>query len=323
MKDIFSFEGKYCTVQSSNYGAYMEKPLIGWIGTGVMGRWMCHHLLSAGYPMVVYNRTASKAQPLLEEGALWALSPADVAKKCDWVFSIVGYPKDVEETYLGENGLFSEARKNQIFVDMTTTKPSLAIELGEKARDLGCTFCDAPVSGGDVGAREATLSIMAGTEKETFETLLPLFSLMGKTVTYEGKAGSGQHTKMANQIAIAGTMGGVCEALLYAKKAGLDLEILLETIRKGAAGCWTLDNLAPRVLTGNFNPGFSIDHFVKDMGIALEESEKMGLCLPTLSLIKQLYVAMQGSGQGKLGTQALILALDRLSQSHCFTNQEV
>jgi 3-hydroxyisobutyrate dehydrogenase len=301
----------------------MEKPLIGWIGTGVMGRWMCHHLLVAGYQVTVFNRTESRAKPLLEEGAVWAANPAEVAKRSDILFSMVAFPKDVEETYLGESGLFSGSRPNQIFVDMTTTKPSLAIELGLQAKILGCTFCDAPVSGGDIGAKEANLSIMAGAEKTTFETLLPLFSLMGKTIIHEGIVGNGQHTKMANQITIAGTMAGVCEALLYAKKAGLDLPTMINTISKGAAGCWTLDNLAPRILAGNFDPGFAVDHFVKDMGIALEESEKMGLCLPTLALVKQLYIALQGSGQGKSGTQALILALDRLSQAHCYTNQEV
>lgn len=295
------------------------KPVIGWIGTGVMGRWMCHHLMAAGYNAVVYNRTAAKAQPLVEEGATLAGTPREVAMKSDIIFTMVGFPTDVEECYFGTEGLFSGAKPGKIFVDMTTTKPSLAIRINGKARELGCDSIDAPVSGGDVGAREARLSIMAGGVKDTYETVLPFFNIMGKASVLEGGPGAGQHTKMANQITIAGTMIGVCEALLYARKAGLDLDTMVGTISKGAAGCWTLDNLAPRIIKGNYAPGFFIDHFVKDMGIALEEAQKMQLSLPGLALVNQLYVALQGTGNGRNGTQALVLALDRLSGADCFT----
>lgn len=295
------------------------KPVIGWIGTGVMGRWMCHHLMAAGYKAVVYNRTASKAQPLVDEGATLAKTPCEVAQESTVIFTMVGFPNDVEECYFGTKGLFAGARPGSIFVDMTTTKPSPAVRINEKAKEIGCDSIDAPVSGGDVGAREARLSIMAGGYKETYETVLPFFNIMGKAAVLEGGPGAGQHTKMANQITIAGTMIGVCEALLYARKAGLDLDTMVGTISKGAAGCWTLDNLAPRIIKGNYDPGFFIDHFVKDMGIALEEAQRMHLSLPGLALVNQLYIALQGTGNGRNGTQALVLALDRISGADCFT----
>ncbi len=300
------------------FAGTQEQSVIGWIGTGVMGRWMCHQLLSGGHAVVVYNRTAEKTRPLLDEGAILARSPKEVAQKCDVVFTMVGFPVDVETCYFGEDGLFSGARPGMVFVDMTTTKPSLAISINEKACELGCDSLDAPVSGGDVGAREATLSIMVGGARKTFEAMRPYFSLMGRSYVLQGGPGAGQHTKMANQIAIAGTMIGVCEAMLYARKAGLDLETMVKTISKGAAGCWTLDNLAPRIIANDYQPGFFIDHFVKDLGIALEEARRMQLALPGLALVNQLYIALQGTGNGRNGTQALVLVLDRLSESDCF-----
>ncbi len=286
---------------------------IGWVGTGVMGRWMASHILDAGYSLFVYSRTKDKALPLLEKGALWCETPAETAAAADIIFTIVGYPKDVEEVYFSENGILSAASPGKIFVDMTTTKPSLAQRIDAAARETGCEALDAPVSGGDVGAREARLTIMAGGENDIFNQILPLFQAMGKNIVYQGKAGSGQHTKMCNQITIAGTMIGMCEALLYGYKAGLDIQVLIDTISGGAAGCWSLDNYAPRIIAGNFAPGFYVEHFIKDMAIALEEAAAMELSLPGLALVHQLYVALKASGHGKSGTQSLILALDQLS----------
>lgn len=289
------------------------KTRVGWIGTGVMGRWMCEHLMNKGYQVTVYNRTKSKAQPLLEKGAKWANSPKEVAEQSDVVFTIVGFPSDVREVYFGDKGILAGVRPNMILVDMTTTEPSLAKEIYEAAKSKGATALDAPVSGGDVGAKEARLSIMVGGEKEAFELVLPILEAMGKNIVYQGGPGSGQHTKMCNQIVIAGTMIGVCEALLYGYKAGLDLETMLQSISKGAAACWTLDNLAPRILQRNFEPGFFVEHFVKDMEIALKEAAQMNLSLPGLALVHQLYVALKANGYGKKGTHALMLALEQLS----------
>lgn len=299
----------------------MEKATLGFIGIGVMGKSMCSHLMDAGYDVHVYNRTKAKADSLLQRGAIWEENPADVAQSCSVIFTMLGYPEDVEQVYFGTEGLISHARKGTLFIDMTTTKPSLAVKIAEEAKKNGCLGIDAPVSGGDSGAKNATLSIMVGAKEEAYGLALPYLKLMGKNITLEGIPGAGQHTKMANQIVIAGTMGGVCEALLYAKKAGLDLNTMVSTIKAGAAGCWTLDNLAPRIIKGDYNPGFFINHFVKDMGIALEESRRMGLCLPTLALVQQLYIAMQGMDLGKLGTQALVLALDKVSGADCFCKE--
>ena len=286
---------------------------IGWVGTGVMGRWMCQHVIDLGYTATIFTRTKSKADPLLKAGATWANSPAEVAESSDIIFTIVGFPEDVRQVYLGENGILTTAKSGSIVVDMTTTEPSLAIEIHQAARAKGVSSIDAPVSGGDVGAREARLAIMIGGDKEVVDAIHPLFEAMGQNIVYQGEAGSGQHTKMCNQITIAGTMIGVCEALLYGAKAGLDLEIMLSTISKGAAGCWSLDNLAPRVLKRNFDPGFFVEHFIKDMGIALDEAKRMGISLPGLSLVHQLYLATQAQGHGRLGTHALMLALEKLS----------
>ncbi|MEE2617844.1 MAG: NAD(P)-dependent oxidoreductase [Candidatus Poribacteria bacterium] len=286
---------------------------IGWVGTGVMGRWMCQHVMDLGYTATIFTRTKSKADPLLKAGATWANSPAEVAESSDITFTIVGFPEDVRQVYLGENGILTTAKSGSIVVDMTTTEPSLAIEIHQAARAKGVSSIDAPVSGGDVGAREARLAIMIGGDQEAVDAIHPLFEAMGKNIVYQGEAGSGQHTKMCNQIAISGTMIGVCEALLYGAKAGLDLEIVLSTISKGAAGCWSLENLAPRVLKRNFDPGFFVEHFIKDMGIALDEAKRMGISLPGLSLVHQLYLATQAQGHGRLGTHALMLALEKLS----------
>ncbi len=292
---------------------------IGWIGTGVMGRWMCHNIIDSGYQTIVHTRTAKKAEPLIEEGAVWADTPAELARKSDIIFTIVGYPKDVEQVYFGDNGLIAAMREGTIAIDMTTTRPSLAVKIAAACTKKGCHALDAPVSGGDIGAREAKLAIMVGGEAPIYEQILPLFTVMGTNIVYEGIAGTGQHTKMCNQITIAGTMIGVCESLLYGYRADLDMERMIGTISKGAAGCWTLDNLAPRVIQRDFSPGFFVDHFIKDMGIALEEASHMGIALPGLALVHQLYLAVQASGHGHDGTQALIQALDRLSQTQIFS----
>ena len=292
----------------------MKKDItIGWIGTGVMGTSMLGHLNKAGYSCITYTRTKSKAESLLTNGVKWADSPAEVAAVSDVIFTIVGFPKDVREVYFGENGILAKAKPGAVLVDMTTTEPSLAVEIYEAAKAKNIQSVDAPVSGGDVGAQKGTLSIMAGGDKEAFDKVMSLFEIMGKQIVYQGEAGSGQHTKMCNQITIAGTMIGVCEALLYGHKAGLDLPTMLSSISGGAAGCWTLDNLAPRIVNRNFDPGFFVEHFIKDMGIALKEAEAMGLSLPGLALVKQLYLAVQAQGHGKLGTHALTLALEKLS----------
>ncbi|GAF97566.1 unnamed protein product, partial [marine sediment metagenome] len=250
---------------------------IGWIGTGVMGKSMCAHILKAGYPVSVYNRTKEKAKDLIQMGAIWCLSPKEVAEKCDILFTIVGFPLDVEEVYLGENGILKTIKENSIIVDMTTSEPSLAQRVYNEAKKLGVSSLDAPVSGGDVGAKNGTLAIMIGGDKEAYETVLPFFNLMGQNISYMGKEGAGQHTKMSNQILIASTMIGTIESLLYAYKAGNDLDEVIKVIGKGAAGCWSINNLGPRIAKSNFEPGFFIKHFIKDMGIALKEAKLMNL----------------------------------------------
>jgi len=286
---------------------------VGWIGTGVMGTSMCGHVLAKGYPVVVNTRTRSKAQSLLDRGATWADTPRRVGEQSDIVFTIVSLPADVREVYFGRDGLLSVARAGQTFVDMTTTEPTLAKEIYEAAGAKGAAAVDAPVSGGDVGARNATLTIMIGGEQSAVDGLKPLFETMGKRVMYEGGPGAGQHTKMCNQIVIAGTMIGMCESLLYGYKAGLGLDAMVDCIRGGAAACWSLDNLAPRIVKHDFAPGFMVDHFIKDMGIALAEAERMGIALPGLALVRQLYHALRAQGHGRSGTQALMLALGQVS----------
>ncbi|MGE3819332.1 MAG: NAD(P)-dependent oxidoreductase [Isosphaeraceae bacterium] len=286
---------------------------IGWIGTGVMGVSMCGHLMAAGYETTVFNRTASRTKPLADRGAKVAGSPKEVAQASDVIFSIVGYPADVRDVTLGADGSLAGARPGAVLVDMTTSEPALAVEIFEAAKAKGVASVDAPVSGGDVGAKEARLSIMIGGEAQTVQSLMPLFETMGKTIVHQGAAGAGQHTKMVNQILIATNMIGVCEALLYGHKAGLDLETVLQSVGSGAAGSWSLNNLGPRMMAGNFEPGFYVEHFLKDMGIALSEAKRLGLALPGLALAEQLYRAVRAQGLGRKGTQALMLALASLS----------
>ena len=289
------------------------KDKIGWIGTGIMGNPMAKHLVNAGYKLNVYNRTKEKAAELISMGSTWLDSPAEIAASSDVIVTIIGFPKDVEECYFGEQGIFQKINPGTILIDMTTTKPSLAIKISEKAGKAGAEFIDAPVSGGQVGATAGTLSIMIGGKKEVVDSVLPLFRAFGKNMVYQGKAGSGQHTKMCNQITIAGTMIGVCEGLIYGAKAGLDLNTMLESITKGAAGCWTLDVLAPKVVKGDYAPGFSVDNFVKDLTIVLEEAEAMKLSLPGVALVKQLYMSLKAMGNGSSGTQSLYLVLEKLA----------
>ena len=287
---------------------------LGWIGTGVMGLSMCGHLLTKGHAVTVYNRTKAKAQPLLDKGAQWGDSPRAVATQSDILFSMVGYPRDVREVYFGADGVLAGVKPGSLIVDMTTTEPSLSKEIYAAAKAKGVDAIDAPVSGGDVGARNAALSIMVGGDAEAVERARPLLEILGKTIIHQGGTGAGQHAKMCNQIVIAGTMIGVCESLLYGHKAGLNLETMLQSIRGGAAGCWSLDNLAPRILQRNFAPGFLVNHFVKDMEIALAEAERAGLVLPGLKLVDELYRTLQAQGNGRNGTQALYLALEAMSQ---------
>jgi 3-hydroxyisobutyrate dehydrogenase len=286
---------------------------IGWIGTGVMGRWMCQHLMTKGYKATVYNRSKDKAGPLLEQGAAWAPTPKQVAAESDVVFAIVGFPKDVREVFLGASGALAGSRRGSVLVDMTTSEPSLAREIYEGARAKDVHSVDAPVSGGDVGAKNAALSIMVGGDAPVIEAVRPLFECMGKTIIHQGGAGAGQHTKMVNQILIASNMVGVCEALLYGYKAELDLKTVLQSVGVGAAGSWSLNNLGPRIIDRNFEPGFFVEHFIKDMGIALEESKKMGIVMPGLALANQLYLAVQAEGFGRKGTHALMLALEHIA----------
>jgi 3-hydroxyisobutyrate dehydrogenase len=289
------------------------KTRIGWIGTGVMGRWMCEHAIRKGYSATVYNRSRDKVGPLVELGAVSAGSPRAVAERSDIVFAIVGFPKDVREVFLGPDGALAGSKPGTILVDMTTSDPSLAKEIYQAAKARGVHALDAPVSGGDVGAKNAALSIMIGGEKEVVDAVGPVFEAMGKTIVHQGPAGAGQHTKMVNQILISSTMVAMCEGLLYAHKAGLDVETVLKSVSVGAAGSKSLDIYGPRLLARNFEPGFYVEHFIKDMGIALAEAEKMNLCLPGLALAKQLYEAVRAQGFGRKGTQALLLALENIS----------
>jgi 3-hydroxyisobutyrate dehydrogenase len=289
------------------------KTRVGWIGTGVMGRWMCQHVMDKGYKATVYNRSREKAAPLLEAGAQWADTPRKVAEQSDVVFAIVGFPRDVREVFLGADGALGGTKAGTILVDMTTSEPALAREIHEAAKKKGAHSVDAPVSGGDVGARNATLSIMIGGDAEVVESLRPLFECMGKTIIHQGGPGAGQHTKMVNQVLIASNMIAVCEGLLYGYKAGLDLETVLKSVSVGAAGSKALEVLGPRMLARNFEPGFYVEHFIKDMGIALQEAERMNLCLPGLALAKQLYESVRAIGLGRKGTHALMVALEKMS----------
>jgi len=282
-----------------------QKPTVGFIGIGVMGRSMAGHLLDAGYSVHVYNRTQSKAQDLVDRGAQWQSSPGKVAAAADVIITIVGFPADVESVYLGEDGVLAQARSGSLAIDMTTSCPNLASRIAQEAAAKGIEVLDAPVSGGDIGAREARLSIMVGGSVSGFERALPLFEIMGKNIVHQGPAGSGQHTKMCNQIAIASGMMAISEAMAYAKKSGLQPETVLKSIESGAAGSWSLTNLAPRVLKGDYAPGFFVKHFIKDMKIAIESAQAMGLDLPGLQLAKKLYDQLASKGCEDDGTQAL------------------
>ncbi len=287
---------------------------IGWIGTGVMGKSMCIHILKNGYPLSVYNRTKEKAGELCKEGAAWLATPGDVAAASDVTFTMVGEPADVEQVILGKGGVLARSRPGSVIVDMTTSEPSLARRIYEEAKGKSVSSLDAPVSGGDIGAREGTLAIMAGGDEEAFKRVLPVFELMGKNIAYMGGPGMGQHTKMSNQIVIAAAMVGVVESLLYARRAGLDLDAVIDIIGKGAASSWCLNQLGRRIVKGDFAPGFYIRHFVKDMGIALLEARRMKLSLPGLALANQFYIAAMAEGLETEGTQALYKVLDRLNR---------
>ena len=286
---------------------------IGWVGTGVMGLSMCRHVIDAGFEMTVYSRTRSKAEPLVQAGASWAESPRSVAECSDVVFAIVGMPEDVREVFLGEQGILAGCKPGSIVVDMTTSQPTLAQEIYKVAAENQVHSIDAPVSGGDVGARNGTLSIMIGGEQQYVEALDLCWQAMGKSIVYQGGPGAGQHAKVVNQILVANGMIGLCESLLYAHKSGLNVGKVLEAVSQGAAGSWALSNLGPRIIDNNFDPGFFVDHFVKDLGIAVQESEKMGLILPGLSLAKEMYENVQRNGDGQLGTHALQKTLAEMS----------
>jgi 3-hydroxyisobutyrate dehydrogenase len=292
-----------------------EAKSVGWIGTGVMGASMARHLLDAGHELTVTTRTQERANDLIAAGARWADSPAELAASVDVVFTMLGYPSDVRDVLLGPGAVIERMRPGSLLIDMTTSEPSLAAEIYGAAAERQISALDAPVSGGDVGARNATLVIMVGGNADTFDRAQPLFAVMGRTAVLQGPAGAGQHTKMVNQIAIASGMIGVCEAMLYAQRAGLDVERVIDTIKDGAAGSWSLSNYGPRLLKGDLEPGFKIDHFVKDLGIALAEAKRMRLPLAGTALAEQLYIAAQAAGFGSKGTQALLSTLQRLASA--------
>ena len=289
----------------------MAQRTIGFIGLGVMGAPMAGHIRASGERLLIYTRTKSKAQLVLDTGAEWRDFPKQIAKECDVVFTMVGYPKDVEEIYFGPDGLIENARPGTIFVDFTTSSPDLAVKIYESAKARGLSAIDAPVSGGDIGAKNATLTIMVGGDEETFQKVKPLLETVGKTVILQGGPGAGQHTKMANQIAVAGNLLGTVEALIYAKNAGLDPKHVLLSIANGAAQSWQLSNNAPRMLERNFDPGFYIKHFLKDLRIALDSAHAMHIELPMLALSEKLFAKMVNEGMGELGTQAIYLLYER------------
>jgi 3-hydroxyisobutyrate dehydrogenase len=294
---------------------HMTKQRIGWIGTGVMGASMCGHLLAAGHRLTVFSRTRNKALRLIEKGAIWAESPEAVARQSDFVFTMVGFPDDVREVVLGDAGVLAGTKTGDTIVDMTTSSPDLARIIHHECATRGVRSLDAPVSGGDVGAREATLAIMVGGDTPVFDRVKPLLDILGKTIALMGGPGAGQHTKMTNQILIAGTMIGTVECLLYAQRAGMDAHHVIDVIGKGAASSWCINTLGPRIADGDFNPGFYIKHFVKDMGIALEEARRMRLSLPGLALVHQFYVAAMAMGWEDLGTQGLFKVLSTMNRN--------
>jgi 3-hydroxyisobutyrate dehydrogenase len=294
----------------------MADTKVGWVGIGVMGRSMCGHLLKAGCTVSLHTRTREKAAELVAAGAAWCKSPREVAQKSDVVFSMVGFPSEVEEVFMGDDGILAGAHPGALVCDMSTSEPSLAIRIHQSGAARGVACLDAPVSGGDVGAREARLAIMVGGDKGAFDRALPLFQKMGETIALMGGPGAGQHTKVANQVAIAGTMIGTVEALLYARTAGLGMDAVIDIIGKGAAASWSLNNLGRRIAKGDFAPGFYIKHFVKDMGIALQEARRMKLAMPGLALVHQFYVSAQAQGLENLGTQGLFKVLAAMSSTY-------
>ena len=279
---------------------------VGFIGAGVMGKSMIRNLMKKGFQVTVYSRTKSKAEDIIAEGAIWRDSAAECAKGPDVLITIVGFPKDVEETYFGEKGIIANSEDNAILIDMTTSSPKLAAKIYDEAKAAGKHALDAPVSGGDSGAKAGTLSIMVGGDKDIFEQAMPVFEAMGTNIIYEGAAGCGQHTKMANQIALTGCIAGVCEAITYAKKTGLDIQTMLDSISAGAAGSWQMSNMAPRMLKGDFDPGFFIKHYIKDMNIATEEGREAGADLSISEAVLAIYKDLEAKGLGDLGTQALL-----------------
>ena len=283
-----------------------EKQTIGMIGTGVMGKSMAEHILQNGYELAVYTRTKSKADALIENGAQWKHTPKEVAEIADIIITMIGTPADVEEVYFGDDGLLAHAKPNSVLIDMTTSKPSLAIDIYNQAKEKDLYALDAPVSGGDVGAKNGTLAIMDGGDKGVFEQMLPIFKIMGENIVYEGEAGAGQHTKVINQISIAPAMIGLCEAIMYINKSGLDAKTVLGTISTGAAGSWSLDNYAPRMLVGDFAPGFAIKHYIKDMKIALESAEELGMDTPGLRLALDMYQQVADMGAEENGIHGLL-----------------
>lgn len=302
---------------------------IGWIGSGIMGASMCGHLLEAGCTVFLNTRTRSKAEPLLEKGAIWCDSPFELAQHSEIVFLMVGFPEEVREVVFGPRneseefapkncGVLDGLNQGEVLVDMSTNRPKLSIQIAKEAAVRGIQALDAPVSGGDLGAKNATLSIMIGGERKTADSLGPIWDLMGKTVEYHGPPGSGQHAKLANQILFASNMSGLCEALLYAYRAGLDLEKVIASTSQGAAGNWALSNLASRMVQGDFAPGFYVEHLTKDLGIVVEESRRLGIALPGISLIHQMYLALMNQGHARDGSQSLLLALAQLNNMELF-----
>jgi 3-hydroxyisobutyrate dehydrogenase len=284
----------------------MNARVVGFIGTGVMGSSMARHLIAKGHPLRVFNRTRARAQALVDEGAQWCDSPAAVARASEVVITIVGTPADVESTYRGAEGLLDAIAPGSLLIDMTTSDPELAVALSAAGKLVSVDVLDAPVSGGDIGARNATLSIMVGAEAAAFERARPILELMGKTIVHQGPPGAGQYTKLCNQIAIASTMMSVCESMAFAKAAGLDPSRVLESITTGAANSWPLSQLMPRALRGDYEPGFAVAHFTKDLAIALACAERLGLALPGMSLAKRMYDELASGGDGQKGTQVLL-----------------
>ncbi|MCP4671375.1 MAG: NAD(P)-dependent oxidoreductase [Desulfobacula sp.] len=281
------------------------KTIVGFIGLGVMGQSMAGHIVNAGYELHVYTRTKKSGEIIIAKGGIWENSVSELSKKCDVIITMVGFPNDVEDIYFGNNGILNHAKQGSVVIDMTTSSPDLAVRIHDQAKEKKINSLDAPVSGGDIGARNATLTIMAGGDRKIFDQTLPLFKIMGKNIELQGKAGAGQHAKISNQIAIAAGMIGVCESLAYAEKSGLDPETVLKSIGQGSAGSWSLNNLGPRMIAKNFEPGFYIKHFRKDMKIAAKSSKELGLETPGLDLAISLYQKMADKGLENDGTQGL------------------